>query len=147
MSMRIRSPGSMRRFMLAVHSVQYGGWFAWLRQAWRERRWRWDALADLDCVTAELARDIGLSASEMRIIAAKRPDATELLRPRLAALGIDYGRLGQTNPEILRDLARVCILCGRKRRCRHDLALPTNCANAATFDALRQQRATPAGLP
>jgi uncharacterized protein YjiS (DUF1127 family) len=134
--------------MAAVHSAQYGGWFARLRQAWREWCRRWGALADLDRITAELARDVGLSVSDMRIIAAKRPDATELLRPRLAVLGIDYRRLGQTNPEILRDLARVRILCGEKRRCRRDLALPGSggrayCGNVATFDALMQQRATP----
>jgi len=135
--------------MLAIGTPEPRGLFARLAAWWRERRRSRELVGELDQdgVDAEqIARDVGISPADLRVIAARRPDAADLLRPRLVALGISPEFLARGSPEVLRDLERVCSLCGSKRRCRHDLAEhPTDpgwrayCPNVQTIDAIRQQ--------
>src|SRR5215470_1029007 len=86
-------------------------------QTWRHRR---AALAELEnCRSdvASIAQDLGLTPADLRVLAAKRPDAAELLSRRLAALQLDGDALAVAARPELRDLQRLCTLCGDKGRC------------------------------
>jgi uncharacterized protein YjiS (DUF1127 family) len=77
---------------------------AWWRN-WRQQR---TALAELESCSSEveaIARDLALTPGKLRVIAAKRPDAADLLPHRLAALHLD-AKIAGTEPVGLRDLQR-----------------------------------------
>ena len=114
---------------------RFGYWF----REWSRRRAR---LAELDgCGPAEvehMARDLGMSQGELSVLAGKWPDSADLLSRRL-----DQVNLAGVEPQVLRDLERVCTLCGSKRKCEYDLTVhPANpawteyCPNAPTIGAL-----------
>jgi len=70
------------------------------------------------------------------------------LRGRLRTLQLDPELISSAQSYGLRDLERVCTLCGSKRRCERDLVRNAGsadwrdyCLNVATLDAL-QGRAT-----
>ncbi len=133
--------------MPATGNREHDGPFTKIAAWWREMRRSRAAVDELQNCGAEaeqLARDVGLSAPELRVIAAKRPDAAQLLQPRLKALGIDRASVSREQPQVLRDLERVCTLCGDKMKCAHDLATNSAdprwrdyCPNVQTLDALR----------
>ncbi len=92
---------------------------------------------------ANIARDLGVSASELANLASKGPEAANSLQKLLVALGVDPKRLASDDPIIMRDLQRLCISCGHKGQCEHDLAAGTAaehyrdyCPNAYTLDDL-----------
>jgi hypothetical protein len=94
-----------------------------------------------------LARDVGVSQADLRILAGKWPDCVGLLSRRLQQVELDAGNIAQTEPYVLRDLQRVCALCASKRRCEHDLtgkssdpAWEEYCPNAQTLRALIAER-------
>lgn len=113
---------------------------------WREWRQQRIALAELEYCGSEaerIARDVGLAPAELRVIAAKRPDAADLLPQRLAALQLDAGKIAFTEGAVLRDLQRVCTACDSKGRCARDLACnPSSsdwrdyCPNSDTLSSL-----------
>jgi len=128
-----------------------GGIAKWWRNL-RTARSRLNELQGCGSETANIARDIGLSRADLYTIAAKRPDAADQLKRRLAALDIDEAALVHNDPRVVRDLERVCSLCGQKRQCERDLARHpadpvwrTYCPNAHTLDALKEQAAAAAG--
>jgi hypothetical protein len=99
--------------------------------------------------TARIAHDLGLSTAELVNIAARGRDSTDLLRRRLEAEHLDPGRISRAQPEVMRDMSRLCSLCRSDGRCARDLARDPDdpawrryCPNAETLDALR-----PAGPP
>ena len=101
-----------------------------------------------------IARDVGLSSSDLYAMAAKPPDAADQHKQRLAALDIDRASLLRRHPLVARDLERVCSLCGQKRRCERDLASHPNdpvwrtyCPNAQTLDALKAAATAAAQSP
>jgi uncharacterized protein YjiS (DUF1127 family) len=124
---------------------------AGLAACWRNMRAARERLGELDRCGGELeriARDVGVSQSELYTIAAKRPDAADQLKLRLEALHLDRAALVRDDPLVMRDLERVCTTCGSKRRCVRDWArFPDDaawrgyCPNAMTFDALSDQTA------
>ena len=92
---------------------------------------------------ASMARDIGVSAAELKIFVNKGPRAADELPRLLRALGVDPPKLASDDPETMRDLQRLCVTCGEKGRCRHELAAGAAagryreyCPNAMTLDAL-----------
>jgi len=96
---------------------------------------------------AGIARDLGVTPSELDGLVCQGPHATDELPKLLKALGIDEKALSHTEPLVLRDMARVCASCVRKAQCNHDLdagASPEQyadyCLNAATIDALERER-------
>ena len=100
---------------------------------------------------ARIAADIGVPATELRALAAKGPGAANLLEKLLLKLSVDPAQLSMANPAIMRDLQRLCVVCGQKERCRHELAQGTAaehyreyCPNAFTLDALFKQKTDPA---
>lgn len=120
----------------------FGGLVEW----WRDLHAQLARVRELDNCGDDLgriARDVGLSCSELRTIAAKRPDAADQLKLRLEALHLDHAALSRADPMLVRDLERVCTVCGSKRRCTRDwLRHPDDsewrryCPNATTLESL-----------
>lgn len=116
------------------------------------RRWLRDwstsnAEAELRCCSEEaverIARDVGVSTSELHQLASEGPGASDLLLRRMAALDLDKTELAKFEPETLHDLQRVCSVCQSKRKCTNDLNHDQNdpawkdyCPNVATLMAL-----------
>ena len=116
-------------------------------QWWREWIRRGSARFELKCCGDEeverMAKDIGLSSSELRRLANLGPDSADLLLRRMAALDLDRKEVSQTEPRTFRDLQRVCTMCNHHRRCGRDVARDSAdpawkdyCPNAATLMAL-----------
>lgn len=129
---------------------QQGHAFGFIAKWWQNLRRRSAAERELEsCGEPEilhLAHDLGVSPSELRTLAGRWPDSANLSQQRMDAIGIDATMLGRTQPEVLRDLQRVCGQCADERRCEHDLRRDRSdpswrayCPNVATFDALRSQ--------
>ena len=92
---------------------------------------------------AGIARDLKIAPGELTSLAKKGPDAAALLQRLLFALGVDANSLERGDPAVMRDLQRLCVTCGYKRRCELDLAsgaiadkFQDYCPNAFTLDAL-----------
>jgi hypothetical protein len=122
-----------------------------LARWWRNRNVRRRGVAELDCCgpaeAERIARDLGVSRAELSVLAGKWPDAADLLSRRLEQVNLDRAELARVEPQVLRDLERVCTLCGSKRKCEHDLANNASdpgwaeyCPNATTLGALIAER-------
>ena len=123
---------------------------------WRSWSGSRRTMADLDgCGPAEMeriARDVGVSGADLSILAGKWPDAADLLYWRMNGIKLDRREITQADPQVMRDLQRVCTVCGSKRRCKHELANnPSDpawqkyCSNATTLSALVAERAAKTG--
>lgn len=125
-----------------------GGPFGIFAKWWRNWTARDAALGELGCCdcdeTAHIARDVGVSVSELRTLAGRWPDAPNLLERRLAGSGLSVE--GIAHSEVVRDLQRVCGQCDAGARCERDLDKDEHervwrdyCPNVATLDALRTE--------
>jgi hypothetical protein len=113
------------------------------------RGWtRPSASTELKCVGEEevdrMARDIGMSASELRKVARRGPAAADLLLRRMTVLELDHHSVSRKERRTFQDLQRLCTLCASHRRCARDIASdPADpkweeyCPNAGTLTALR----------
>jgi hypothetical protein len=129
--------------MICLRARESSALLAKVLGRWRGLRRRRHCLAELGRFPAGLellAQDMNLSSSELRAIAAKWPDGSDLLRRRLAMLELD------PDASALRDLERVCTLCANKRACERNLATSVTgadwrgyCLNVPTFDALQSE--------
>ena len=119
-----------------------------LERWWRNWRARAAARQELACCgrdeVAHIARDVGVSSSELRTLAGRWPDSARLLDRRIAALGLEH--IAHSEPEVVRDLQRVCGQCASEGRCERDLnsderdrAWRDYCPNVTTLDALRTE--------
>jgi len=98
------------------------------------------------CDQAEIermARDVRMSASELRALARKGPKAADLLQCRMAALDLDPKEVAWLEPAVSRDLQRVCSMCKSHRQCAWDFARraplstwKSYCPNTGTLEAL-----------
>ena len=70
---------------------------------------------------AHTARELGLSSRELYRLAGKGPHAADPLQKMLRALGVDPKALASQDPLLMRDLQRLCIVCGHKKQCQHEL--------------------------
>jgi hypothetical protein len=100
---------------------------------------------------ARIARDVGVSRADLSILAGKWPDAADLLYWRMNEIKLDRMEITRADPQVMRDLQRVCTVCGSKRRCEHELtknpsdpAWEKYCPNATTLSALAAGRAAKA---
>jgi hypothetical protein len=116
--------------------------FARLAQWWQNWNRRRRNIAELDW---RIAHDLGISRADLRVLAGKWPD--DSLSRRLDQLDFDAAELAHREPQVLRDLERVCTLCGSKRRCGRDLAGDPSdsrwleyCPNVTTLNALVAER-------
>jgi hypothetical protein len=121
-----------------------------LAKWWRNWKTRDAALGELGCFdrdeAAHIARDVGVSVSELQTLAGRWPDSPNLLERRLAASGLSVEGIAQSEPQVLRDLQRVCGQCDAGPQCERDLrddekdrAWRDYCPNVATLDALRTE--------
>jgi hypothetical protein len=119
-----------------------------LARWWHNWKARNSAVGEIDCCgadeTARIAQDAGLSVAELRTLAGRWPDSADLLERRMAAVGLSTGEIARSQPEVLRDLQRVCGQCAVERRCTRDLDRDERdrvwrdyCPNVVTLDALR----------
>jgi len=93
-----------------------------------------------------LARDLGVSAEEIRTLAATDKSAADLLVRRMQTLGLDPTRVDHA---VMRDLQRCCSKCTDKGLCIHELedqprdpTWPQYCPNEQTLAALTTQSAS-----
>ena len=96
-----------------------------------------------DDVLREVAKDLGLTPSQLRGFASKKTGAADQWQKMLCALDVDPKALADTEALIMRELQRVCITCSDKKRCKHELAngkaaehFREFCPNALTLDTL-----------
>ena len=78
---------------------------------------------------ARIAHDLGVSAADLKQLAGRNPDSTELLGRMLKTLGVDAARVTAAEPAVMRDLQRVCIACALRDRCVHEFAEGTAAAH------------------
>jgi hypothetical protein len=119
-------------------------WIAFPWQNWVG--WRHGLAAFHPCDVEEferIARDAGVTAGELRILAGKWPNAADQLKWRMERLCLSETKVAAAEPAVMRDLQRVCSLCAGKPRCERDLIARPNdrgwqayCPNAMTLSAL-----------
>jgi hypothetical protein len=114
------------------------------------REWaRSDSLTELKCCGEEevehIARDFGVSASDLPRFASQGSGLADVLLHRMATLDLDLDEVSRTT-RTFQALQRVCSLCESHRRCARDLASdPASpawrdyCPNAVTLMALNAQ--------
>ena len=128
------------------------GFIRRLAHWWRSWDGRRKAMADLDnCGSAEMeriARDVGVSGADLSILAGKWPDVADLLYWRMNEIKLDRMEITHADAQVMRDLQRVCTVCGSKWSCERELANnPSDpawqkyCPNATTLLALAAERA------
>jgi len=127
----------------AAHGEVHARLRNWV-ESWRHRHRSVRELARLDRdVVDEVAHDLGLGVAELNMLAGGHDGPSTLMPSRLEQLGLDVDGVRMCDPEVFRDLERVCAHCKSVRRCRRDLArkdveagMQDYCLNAATLDAL-----------
>jgi hypothetical protein len=86
----------------------------------------WSARRELDNFDRQeierIAAELGMTAADLRDLAACGPDAAELLTKWMTALGISRDDVERTALGLMRDLERTCSCCGHKKQCAADLA-------------------------
>lgn len=95
---------------------------------------------------AHIARDVGVSVAELQTLAGRWPEPPNLLERRMVASGLSVERIAHSQPQVLRDLQRVCGQCAAGARCGRDLDAGEAdrlwrdyCPNVVTLDALRTE--------
>ena len=90
-----------------------------------------------------IANDLSMTPADLRELVSKGPAAADLLRRMLIALKVDPRALNQIDQRVIRDLQRLCITCGEKNRCEHELVAGTAtkhmhefCPNAVSLENL-----------
>ncbi len=94
---------------------------------------------------ARIAHDIGISKDDLVSMAKKGPNSAALLERMLVALGVNAE--AHKDAAVLHDLQRLCVTCGHKQQCTHELASGNAaehfrqfCPNAYTLDALLTEK-------
>jgi hypothetical protein len=144
------------RFMLAPNPSKPYGVFNSLISAFREwtrnrRLIRQSRLRLNGCDSyevARIAREAGVSVSDLRQLSQLGPDAAKLVLDRMAAQNLDAEALASSDPCTMRDLQRLCSTCASKKRCQRDLITDRDnpvwrqyCPNAGTLDAVQSAAA------
>ena len=129
--------------------VKSGSFFSNLPQRAKKAASRWDEMSRLSQQEIEgIARDLNVSTPELLLLAEQSPRSAVLLDRRLAESGLNKDVLAARHGDVLRDLERVCGLCGAKQRCAADLDGSDHveqqaeyCPNELTLQALTQESA------
>ena len=92
-----------------------------------------------------IANDLRVSPIDLEDLVRQGPHSADELPKMLKELGISESDLAKTQAMLLRDMERVCSLCGHKRQCDYDLMAGTApehfadyCPNAPTIAQLRK---------
>ncbi|MBV9261598.1 MAG: hypothetical protein JO205_09530 [Pseudolabrys sp.] len=112
----------------------------WVRRA-RHSRGEFSEFSPED--VAAIARDLGMTAGELRQLAKQGPESSDLLLRRMALLHLDPHKLALDQPGTMHDLQKLCSLCTSHKRCQRDLLHDPDdtiwkgyCPNTDTLDAL-----------
>jgi hypothetical protein len=99
---------------------------------------------------ARMAKDIGVTPSQLQELVRKGPDSANLLKRMLVALRVDPKIIADIDPLVMREMKWLCITCGSKKRCKHELAKGTAtehfhefCPNAVSINELLDQKTQP----
>jgi hypothetical protein len=94
-----------------------------------------------------MAKDIGVTPSQLQELVRKGPDSANLLKRMLVALHVDPKIIAEIDPLVMREMKWLCITCSNKKRCEHELAKGTAtehfhefCPNAVSIDELLDQK-------
>jgi hypothetical protein len=97
-----------------------------------------------------MAKDIGVTPSQLHELVSKGPGTANLLKTMLLALHVDPKVLADMDPLVMRELQWLCITCNDKKRCERELANGTAtehfrefCPNAVSLDELLDQKGQP----
>jgi Family of unknown function (DUF6455) len=112
---------------------------------WLKRRREIRELQGLDNnELAKFAHELNMTPADLDSLVHQGLRAADEMPRLLTRLGLDSDALSQTQPLVLRDMARVCASCQQKRRCNRDLAAGNSektyeeyCLNASTIDGLK----------
>lgn len=80
-----------------------------------------------------IAADLEISSSDLDELVRHGVHGADELPLLLNALNIDHARLERVHPLVLRDMERVCTLCGHKARCDRDLAAGTSAEHFSNY--------------
>ena len=113
---------------------------------WLKHRREINEMRQLENADLErIAGDLGISAGDLEELVRQGPHAADELPRLLKTLGIDENNLASAQPMLLRDMERVCALCGHKGQCDRDLVAGTSaehyaeyCPNAPTIETLHE---------
>jgi hypothetical protein len=113
---------------------------------WLKHRREMREMRELDRVEFDrIATDLRVSPIDLEDLVRQGPHSADELPKMLRELGISEADLAKTQPMLLRDMERVCALCGQKRQCDHDLIAGTAaehfadyCPNAPTISELNK---------
>jgi hypothetical protein len=133
-----------------LHS-NLNGLMGLLTSQWKnfwEKRAAVNELANCDpSEVALIARDLGVSSSELRFLAASDKGTADLLKRRLQEIRIDPTSV---DPAVMRDLQLHCARCNSKKLCAHELedkppiqTWPLYCPNEPTIEAITPQSLNP----
>jgi hypothetical protein len=94
-----------------------------------------------------MAKDIGVTSSQLQELLRKGPDSANLLERMLVELHVDPKIIADIDPLVMREMQWLCITCNNKKRCEHELAKGTAsehfhefCPNAVSIDELLDQK-------
>ena len=97
-----------------------------------------------------MAKDIGVTSSQLQELARNGADSANLLKRMLVALHVDPKVIADMDPLVMREMKWLCITCSNKRQCEHELAMGTAaehfqkyCPNAVSIDELLNQKSHP----
>ena len=97
-----------------------------------------------------MAKDIGVTSSQLQELARNGADSANLLKRMLVALQVDPKVIADMDPLVMREMKWLCITCSNKRQCEHELAKGTAaehfeqyCPNAVSIDELLNQKSHP----
>jgi hypothetical protein len=97
-----------------------------------------------------MAKDIGVTPSQLQELARKGADSANLLKRMLVALHVDPKVIADMDPLVMREMKWLCLTCSDKRHCEHKLAKGTAaedyqkyCPNAVSIDELLNQKSQP----
>jgi len=115
---------------------------------WVRRRISINEVATLDSeLLSRIAHELGISASELRVLANHDKNAADLLYRRMEQLQLDRNHV---DIAVLRDLQRCCSNCDLKQLCAHELedkpkgaCWPKYCPNEQTLVALTSEPKQP----
>lgn len=113
---------------------------------WLKHRRELNELRQLDHDNfARIAADLRIAPDDLEELVRHGHHAADELPKMLEQLGISAEQLGRTQPLLLRDMERVCSMCGHKGQCDRDLASGTAaenyhgyCGNASTLESLER---------
>jgi len=93
-----------------------------------------------------IAKDLAVTPSQLQELVRKGPDSANLLKRMLVALHVDPKTIADMDPLVMREMNWLCMTCGNKKRCEHELAKNTAtehfhefCPNAVSIDELLGQ--------